>query len=209
MRFLVTAGPTREHIDEVRFLSNASSGRMGFALAQVLCRKHDVTLVAGPVSLSVPPKVDFVGVTNARQMRAEVLRRFAAQHCVMMTAAVADYRPARRLRGKRRKSAEPLTLELVPNPDILAELGRRKRAQVLIGFALESSADSLAAARRKLKEKNLDAIVLNTVEAMGAERLRGALLLADGSVETFGPLKKEALARRLERLACRLVRERS
>ena len=208
MRVLVTAGPTREHIDDVRFLSNASTGRMGFALAKVLSRKHDVTLVAGPVSLTVPPNVDFVAVTSARQMRREVLSRFAAQDCVIMTVAVADYRPARRLRGKRRKSDDPLTLDLVPNPDILAELGRRKRAQVLIGFALESSASALVAARRKLKKKNLDAIVLNTVDAMGAESLRGTLLLADGSVQPFGPMTKDALAKRLERLACSLVRER-
>ena len=209
MKFLVTGGPTREHIDDVRFLSNASSGEMGLAVAKALAAKHDVTLVTGPASITVPTRIDLVRVTSAREMYREVTGRFTAQDGVIMTAAVADYRPQRRRRGKMRKSGEPVTLRLVANPDILAELGRRKRGQVLIGFALEPSEEDLAPARAKLKRKNLDVIVLNTPRAMGAGRVSGKLLFPDERVEAFGPLTKGALGRRLARLAERLVREKS
>ena len=206
MRFLVTAGPTREYIDDVRFLSNASSGRMGVAIAGVLAKRHEVTLVAGPIAVEIPRGVECVSVTSAREMRREVMARFAECECVIMTAAVADYRPERKVRGKMRKGSDALELLLAPNPDILLELGKKKGERVLIGFALESSAGALARARRKMRRKNLDAIVLNTTETMGSDAVSGTLLAQGRADEAFGPVKKEALGRRLEKLAVELMK---
>ncbi len=208
MRFLVTAGPTREAIDDVRFISNRSTGRMGFAVAEVLARSHDVTLVSGPVALAPLAGVEFVAIENARDMLREMLARFGDCDGVIMTAAVADYRPRRVRRGKIRKSDGMLTLQLVRNPDVLAELGRRKRHQVLIGFALETAADAIASARGKIIAKGLDAIVVNSPDTFGAVRTTGSILLPDGGAREFGPITKIALAGRLERLAVALVTKR-
>ena len=204
MRIIVTAGPTREPIDSVRYLSNRSTGSMGYAIARALAVRHEVVLVSGPVQLSAPRGVEFVSVETAREMRAEVVRRFARSDAVVMCAAVADYRPARRIRGKIRKDDRPRSLELVPNPDILAELGRRKRpGQVLIGFALEAGR-GLAGARRKLRSKNLDAIVRNEIETMGAASVRGEVIEASGDVTPIPGLSKERVAKLIEELIGKL-----
>ena len=204
MRIIVTAGPTREPIDSVRYLSNRSTGSMGYAIARALAVRHEVVLVSGPVQLSAPRGVEFVSVETAREMRAEVVRRFAKSNAVVMCAAVADYRPARRIRGKIRKDDRPRSLELVPNPDILAELGRRKRpGQVLIGFALEAGR-GLAGARRKLRSKNLDAIVRNEIETMGAASVRGEVIEASGDVTPIRGLSKERVAELIEELIGKL-----
>lgn len=204
MRIIVTAGPTREPIDSVRYLSNRSTGSMGYAIARALAVRHEVVLVSGPVQLSAPRGVEFVSVETAREMRAEVVRRFARSDAVVMCAAVADYRPARRIRGKIRKDGRPRSLELVPNPDILAELGRRKRpGQVLIGFALEAGR-GLEGARRKLRSKNLDAIVRNEIETMGAASVRGEVIEASGDVTPIPGLSKERVAKLIEELIGKL-----
>lgn len=205
MRLLVTAGPTREYLDAVRFLSNASTGRMGFAVARAAAAAgHRVALVAGPVGLSTPPGVDRVDVVSALEMREAVLRRFDACDAVVKAAAVCDYRPAEILPGKMKKDDTPRTLALVPNPDILAELGRRKRRQVLIGFALEATLDR-SEAHRKLVGKNLDAIVLNAASAMGAERTTVEILTRDGRIERLADRGKDEVARRIVVLAEELV----
>jgi phosphopantothenoylcysteine decarboxylase/phosphopantothenate--cysteine ligase len=174
MHVLITAGPTREYLDDVRFLSNASSGRMGYALACASRRRGwQVTLVSGPVALEPPAGIDLHRVTSAQEMLETCLRLLPHVDGVIAVAAVADYRPAARFSGKLRRTAEPLQLELVPNPDILAEIGRRKTHQWTVGFAVESD-DAMARARVKLRAKNCDAIVLN---------LRGAMESADTEIQ--------------------------
>ncbi|MEW6356879.1 MAG: phosphopantothenoylcysteine decarboxylase [Planctomycetota bacterium] len=194
---LVTAGPTREHIDDVRFISNASSGRMGYAVARAAAAAgHRVVLISGPVERTVPPGVKLVPVTSAIDMRKAVRDAFPRSDCVIMTAAVSDYRPARRTRGKMKKGPAKLTLDLVRNPDILAEIGRRKGCRLLIGFALET-ADAEKNARAKLDAKNLDYIVLNSPAAMGAVRIDAVILGRDGSRIGMRNVGKLRLARRI------------
>lgn len=168
-RVLVTAGPTREAIDPVRYLSNASSGRMGYAVAAAaVAGGADVTLVSGPVSLEPPRGVRMIRVTTARQMLEAVTEVWPESDALFMTAAVADFVP-RDPASQKLKKSEPLSqLALEPAPDILAHCGKAKRpGQVLVGFALETSNDE-AEARRKLSEKNLDLVVLNNPSTPGA-----------------------------------------
>jgi phosphopantothenoylcysteine decarboxylase / phosphopantothenate---cysteine ligase len=161
---LITAGPTREPLDSVRFLSNRSSGKMGFALARTARRRGAaVSLVAGPVALDDPPGVDVVRVTTAAEMHEAVMRLRDEATVIVKAAAVADFRPVRRFPGKIKKREAPAAIELVENTDILAELGRtRKSGQILVGFAAES--DNLQEeGRRKLLAKNLDLVVVNDI----------------------------------------------
>ena len=165
---LVTAGATREPVDPVRFLSNRASGKMGYALAEAARdRGARVVLVSGPASILPPHGVELVSVTTAQEMYDAVVGRFDRVDGVLSAAAVADYRPAQFSPQKIKKGEGPLTLTLERNPDILAELGRRKAGQVLVGFAAETNALD-AHARDKLKRKNLDLIVANDVTAPGA-----------------------------------------
>ena len=177
MHLVVTAGPTREYLDPVRFLSNGSSGLTGFLAAEAAAaRGHRVTLVTGPVALEPPAGVEVVRVVSAEEMYRAVTSVFPTADAVVMTAAVCDYRPARVSPHKVKKSPGSRALTLVRTPDILAELGRRKQpGQVLIGFALEDRRPR-AAARDKLRRKNLDAIVLNSPAALGSERNRVQVL---------------------------------
>ncbi len=167
-RVLVTAGPTREAIDPVRFLSNHSSGKMGYALAEAAARRGaEVTLVSGPTALAAPGGVTLIPVISAQEMQQAVEVHREAD-VVIMAAAVSDYAPDRAAPSKIKKSDAVLALALKRTPDILAELGRRKRpGQVLIGFALETD-NGEAYAREKLRSKNLDAIVLNNPREEGA-----------------------------------------
>ncbi len=161
-KVVVTAGPTREPVDPLRFLSNRSSGRMGFALADAAARRGaEVLLVAGPVALETPPGVRRVEVGTSRQMREAVLDARIDADAVIMAAAVADYLPEPRA-AKIKKAGETLQLDLVRGPDILRELGENKGDELLIGFAAETE-NLLQNARAKLKQKNLDFIVANPV----------------------------------------------
>ncbi len=168
VRVLVTAGPTREPLDPVRFLSNRSSGKMGYAVAEAArARGASVTLVSGPTALSRPGGMEFVAVETAAQMRDAVLSRSNASDLVIAAAAVADYAPLAAAQ-KLKKDAGPPTVTLAATDDILAELGRRKRpGQTLVGFAAETE-NILDNARRKLGEKNLDWVVANDVTQEGA-----------------------------------------
>ena len=168
-RVLVTAGPTREPIDPVRFLSNRSSGKMGYALAEAaLIRGAEVTLVSGPTGLSKPGGIEFVRVETAAEMRDAVLSHAELSDIVIAAAAVADFRPAETAAQKIKKGASAPILELTANDDILAMLGQQKRpGQILVGFAAETE-NLLAHARHKLEAKNLDWIVANDVTAAGA-----------------------------------------
>ncbi|MGE4158268.1 MAG: phosphopantothenoylcysteine decarboxylase [Planctomycetota bacterium] len=198
MRILVTAGPTREAIDPVRYLGNRSSGKMGYALAkEALAAGHQVTLVSGPVDLPWPGGVQGVRVESAQEMLEAVMMRQEDQDAFILAAAVADYRPRQASAVKVRKSSAPLTLELVPTPDILAHLGHtRKIGQVLAGFCLDTG-DPVPQARNKLSAKRCDLILANSVETLGSGMIQGTLVTARGTVEPWPSLEKEEAARRL------------
>ncbi len=184
MKLLVTAGPTREYLDPVRYLSNRSSGRMGYAVAAAAAaRGHQVVLVSGPVDVPCPAGVRRVDVVSAREMLAAVRRELPACAGLVMCAAVADWRPREQAERKLKKRAMPATLELVPNPDILSEVRAMKADRIFVGFAAETN-DVLDEARRKLAQKGLDMIVANDVTQAGAgfevETNIVTLLTADG-----------------------------
>jgi phosphopantothenoylcysteine decarboxylase/phosphopantothenate--cysteine ligase len=186
--FVVTAGPTHEHLDDVRYLANGSSGRMGYAIAAaIVAAGHRCVLVSGPVALPCPEGVERVSVVSAREMLAEVERHAPTADVVIGVAAVCDWRPAQRVDGKPPKAEVARTIELVPNPDVLATVGKAAReGQVIVGFGLEAAvdkADLLARGRRKLEAKHLDMIVLNGLEAMGGASSSATILFADGRVE--------------------------
>ena len=166
---LITAGPTYEHIDPVRFIGNCSSGKMGFALAEACAKRGgNVTLISGPVDLPTPAGVKRINVVSAAEMHDAALKAFSDSDVAILCAAVADYTIANPATAKIKRTADELTLQLTPSKDIAAELGKRKtKAQKLIGFALETN-DGIENAKRKLVSKNLDFIVLNSLQDAGA-----------------------------------------
>jgi len=198
---LITAGPTWEALDPVRHLSNRSTGRMGYALARTARRRGAaVTLVSGPTSLAPPPGVEVIKVESAAQMYEAVMDRCEKTDIVVKSAAVSDYRPAKHLRQKMKKSAEKLTLQMVLNPDILLELGKRKKRKkrpLLVGFAAEST-NHLAEGKRKLKNKNLDMIVINDIKGrqtgFGGDTNQITLVDKSGQAEKLPLLSKEECA---------------
>ncbi len=202
-RVVVTAGPTREPIDPVRYLSNESSGIMGFEIAAAAARLGDrVTLIAGPVHLETPPGVLRVDVETAREMLSEVREAFRDADCLIMCAAVADWRPKKRHRAKWRKEVEggeTASIELVKNPDILATLAKRKGERMVIGFALETGS-GLARARAKMERKNTDYIVLNDASVLGSARTSVTILGRDGSRTDVRERTKRQVAEALVRL---------
>jgi len=169
MHFLITAGGTREYIDPVRFISNASSGRMGYALVRAALRAgHKVTLITAPTARRLPAGARVIKVETAAEMFEAVKKHFAKCNCLIMAAAVADYTPARPAKTKLKKTAESLTLRLKPTADILKWAGSHKKGrQILVGFALEDKA-LRTRAEKKMKEKNLDMIIANAPCAIGA-----------------------------------------
>lgn len=213
---LVTAGPTHEALDPVRFLGNHSSGKMGFAIAAAAARRGaDVTLVAGPVHLATPRGVRRVDVTTAQEMRDAVMGNMDGVRVAVLAAAVADFRPATVSAHKIKKEGlgdEGLTLLLERNPDILAELGARDRGGVLVGFALETD-DAVRNAREKLERKRADMIVLNNPleqgAAFGGDTNVATFLFADGSTEELGLMPKSDLAHALLDRAVYLLSSRS
>ena len=201
---LVSAGPSREAIDPVRFVSNRSSGRMGYAVAAAArARGHDVCLVSGPVALEPPRGVDVVRVTTAAEMLAAVRKRVGGCDLLVMAAAVADWRPKRPAARKLKKRAGPPRIAWEPTPDILQALAPlKKKTQTFCGFAAETHGLAREA-RRKLREKNLDAIAANDVSkkdrGFEAERNALAVYFADGRVEHIALAAKTECARRLMR----------
>lgn len=199
---LVTAGPTREYVDPVRFLSNESSGLMGFSIAAALARRgHEVTLIAGPVNQPTPKGVERVDVVTAREMLAALRSRWSTCEALFMAAAVADWRPAVRRAGKWRAKdggATRTTLDLVRNPDVLASLtrGRRDPDRTVVAFALETG-DGVRRARAKLASKGADWIVLNSAAALNARRSAVRILGADGLEFDLALRDKSEVAERL------------
>jgi phosphopantothenoylcysteine decarboxylase/phosphopantothenate--cysteine ligase len=196
---LVTAGPTHEPIDPVRFIGNRSSGKMGIAIArEAAARGATVTLVLGPATIAPPPAMEVVRVQTADEMRSAVVDRFAAADVVVMAAAVADFRPKAPNEVKMKKEAGVPDLMLEPTPDILAELGeRRRRGQFLVGFAAETD-DVEDAGREKLRSKHVDALVANAVgrdgTGFGSETNEATILVADGRDVPMHTWSKAALA---------------
>lgn len=208
MRILITAGPTREYIDPVRYLSNASSGKMGIALAAAAGNSgHTVTLIAGPVTCPMPKNIAVVPVISAKQMFEAVKRHFTKSDALIMAAAVADYTPKSPAKNKIKKSDPGLhTLELIPTDDILHWAGQNKSSQIVTGFALEDT-HPRQNAQKKLIEKNLDMIVLNSPAAIAASRSKIEILIAPDTWHEYPPESKTDSARRiithLEQLAGR------
>lgn len=196
---LVTAGPTREEIDPVRFLSNYSSGKMGYAVARAAHnRGARVILVSGPVNLHEPKGVETIQVVSAQEMYQVVMEQAGQADLIIKAAAVADYRPVVRGDQKVKKGdSETMTVELQRNPDILAELGQQKGSRILIGFAAETQ-ELLKYAREKLESKNLDMIVANDVTQEGAgfdgDTNIVRFLTADGNVEELPQMTKQEVA---------------
>ncbi len=209
-KIVVTAGPSREPLDPVRFISNRSSGKMGYALARAAARRGaQVTLVSGPTALAAPEGVTTVPVVTAEEMRAAVLAEFDSATAVFMAAAVADYRPRSASGQKMKRSDDNLRVEFVPNPDIVAELTARKRRQVVVGFAAETES-LLENARKKLHRKNLDLVVANDVTQEGSgfdvDTNAVTLLDRDGAVTPLPVMSKDAVA---DRICDWLLRHRS
>ncbi|HLA93099.1 MAG TPA: bifunctional phosphopantothenoylcysteine decarboxylase/phosphopantothenate--cysteine ligase CoaBC [Actinomycetota bacterium] len=210
-RIVVTAGPTWEPIDPVRFVGNRSTGKMGFAVAaEAFSRGADVTLVVGPGTVEPPEGPALVRVTTAQEMRDAVLAAAADADAVVMAAAVADFRPADASSAKLKKEEGTPRVELVPTPDILAELGIAKGGLVLVGFAAETQ-DVQAAGREKLSRKGVDLLIANEVgregTGFGSDTSRAAILAADGTDEPLRQWDKRELATAIcERLVKLLAR---
>jgi phosphopantothenoylcysteine decarboxylase/phosphopantothenate--cysteine ligase len=166
-KIVVTAGPTREYLDDVRFITNRSSGKMGYALAKAASlRGAGVTLISGPAHLETPPGVSLIRAESAREMREAVLREINGSYALIMAAAVADFSPVDRAGGKLPKSAVK-SLELEPAPDILGEVGSMEKRPLLVGFAAEAG-DNVKRAEEKLGRKNVDIMVFNNISEPGA-----------------------------------------
>lgn len=200
IRVLVTAGPTYEPIDPVRFIGNRSSGKTGYAIAEEAARRGaDVTLVSGPTALPDPWRCRVVRVETALEMQASVREAFANADVVIATAAVSDFRPAEAAAQKLKKDAAPTSVELARNPDILAELGAEKGGRVLVGFAAETE-DVLGHAAEKLAGKNLDMVVANDVSVaglgFGSDRNAVTFVMREGA-EPMAACDKREIARAL------------
>lgn len=213
MRFLITAGGTREYIDPVRFISNASSGRMGYALAAAALKAgHEVTLISASTALKPPAGATFVTVESAAEMFKAVKEHFVRCDCLIMAAAVADFTPARPSKTKIKKDGglKP-TLRLKPTPDILRWAGRQRRvctahrSKIVVGFALEDR-NLRANAERKMRDKRLDMIVANTPAAINATTSILHIKPIDSDWIEISELHKTASSRRIireiERLFC-------
>lgn len=193
-RILVTAGPTEEPLDPVRFITNLSSGKMGYALARVARRRGaQVTLVTGPTNLPLPQVNKIVQIRTAQEMYKAVLDNFEEATIVIKAAAVADYRPAVKAQEKIKKNRQSLALNLERNPDIIFELGKIKGSRILVGFAMETQ-NLLDNAREKLKKKNLDFIVANSLleEGAGFQTDTNVITIIDktGKAEAFSKMTK-------------------
>jgi phosphopantothenoylcysteine decarboxylase/phosphopantothenate--cysteine ligase len=203
VRFVVTAGPTREPIDPVRYLSNRSSGKMGYAIAEAAAEAgHHVTLISGPVNLAAPKAAELVSVLTSDEMYDAVHSHLPGADVVVMCAAVADYKPAKVSAHKIKKQNETLSLELIPTRDILAALGQKDRQFLLVGFAAETN-DLEENARKKLREKNCDMIVANDVSeknsAMESNENEVTVLFRNGENKKIARASKK-------NIACELVK---
>jgi phosphopantothenoylcysteine decarboxylase/phosphopantothenate--cysteine ligase len=204
-RIVVTGGPTREHLDDVRFITNASTGRMGIELARAAVRRGArVALVLGPTSLRPPAGVDVMAIVSTADLLEATRRAIVGAHAAIFAAAPADWRPARRRRGKPAREGGTFQLALRPTTDVAATLGRRKAGRIHVGFALEVTGGERRA-KAKMRRKKLDAIVLNSLANMGRGGGRAAWIEEEGT-SRLPTTSKPVLARAiLDRLARRLA----
>jgi phosphopantothenoylcysteine decarboxylase/phosphopantothenate--cysteine ligase len=196
MKILITAGPTREYLDDVRYLSNASSGRMGYALAEAAVRAgHEVDLVTGPVDLRPPAGCIVHAVETTADMRDACVAAFPDCDGVIAAAAVCDYKPKQRIQGKIAKTGEAVSIEMIETDDVLAELGRMKDGRWVVGFALEAH-NPRENALQKLRAKNCDWIVLNSPAAIGSEtNAVEPLDKSGGVIQSWSGTKADVAAR--------------
>ena len=208
-KILITAGPTREYIDSVRFISNPSTGKMGFALADVSKKfGADVLLISGPTELIPPSDIENIDVISAQEMYDTVIQNFDDFDIIIMTSAVSDYMPSKKIAGKMKKITDELELKLIRTPDILAELGKRRNDKILVGFALESD-NILENAQKKLLEKNLHLLVANKISSntgFASDTNEVVLLYADGNIENIPLMSKRELAGVIIQKIVKLIR---
>ena len=212
MRFLVTAGPTREPIDPVRYLSNRSSGKMGYAIAaSAIDAGHQVTLISGPVCLAPPAKAKLVLVFTSDEMFDAVMDRVSTCDVLVMCAAVADYKPASVSKDKIKKRDEHLALELIPTRDILRAISQPDRNFLAVGFAAETT-DLRKNAEKKLREKNCDIIVANDVSSaesgMESDENEVTIFFTDGEMKQISRAPKEMIARELVNIFAKMCEKR-
>jgi len=204
VRFLITAGPTREPIDPVRYLSNRSSGKMGYAIAEAAVEAgHDVTLISGPVHLDPPRAARLVSIVTSDEMSDEIHRHLRDCDALVMCAAVADYKPAEVSPRKIRKRDENLSLELIPTRDILSSLPKKDREFLVVAFAAETN-DVEESAEKKLRAKNCDAIVANDVSransGMESDENEVTILFRSGERRKISRAPKKIIARELVKI---------
>jgi phosphopantothenoylcysteine decarboxylase/phosphopantothenate--cysteine ligase len=207
VRFVITAGPTREAIDPVRFVSNRSSGKMGYAMAEAaLARKHQVALISGPAAIRPPRGAEFIAITNAEELYRAVHRSLRRCDVFVMCAAVSDYKPAKMFSRKMKKRMSAFALKLVPTRDILASLPKRRR-YLVIGFAAETH-DLKINAQRKLRAKNCDAIVANDVSGsetgMESDENEVTIFFRDGEIKKISRARKKIIARELVKIFAKM-----
>ncbi|MCX7917266.1 MAG: phosphopantothenoylcysteine decarboxylase [bacterium] len=193
IKVLVSAGPTREYIDPIRFISNPSTGKMGYLIAEYAKNLgYDVILISGPTNLPIPSGIKLIKVESAREMQKEIVKYFPKVDLLIMSAAVSDWRPYRKYRNKLKIKKE-WKLKLIPNPDILKNVSKiKKKNQKIVGFALETE-NIIENAIRKLKEKKLDLIIANTQDFFGeGKKSKVYLIFKDGKILKF-KIKKEEL----------------
>ena len=204
MRFLITAGPTREPIDPVRYLSNRSSGKMGYAIAEAAVEAgHDVTLISGPVHLDPPRAARFVSIVTSDEMSDAIHRHLRDCDALVMCAAVADYKPAEVSPRKIRKRDENLCLKLTPTRDILSSLAKKDRPFLVVGFAAETN-DVEESAEKKLHTKNCDLIVANDVSradsGIDSDENEVTILFRSGERQKISRAPKKIIARELVKI---------
>lgn len=211
MRFVVTAGPTREAIDPVRFISNRSSGKMGYAIAEAaLARGNEVTLISGPASIAPPPGMQLVSITTSDELYDAVHRAVRACDVLVMCAAVSDYKPAAPAKRKMKKRKTPFALKLIPTRDVLASLPKKNRRYLVVGFAAETH-DLKINAQKKLRRKNCDLIVANDVSrsAAGMESDENEVMIffRNGESQKISRASKKIIARALVKIISKMLQK--
>jgi phosphopantothenoylcysteine decarboxylase / phosphopantothenate---cysteine ligase len=208
VRFVVTAGPTRESIDPVRFISNRSSGKMGYAIAEAaIAAGHSVTLISGPASVTPPEGAQFISITTSDELHDEVHRAVRECDVLVMCAAVSDYKPAKVGPRKMKKRKTPFALELIPTRDILASVSKGNREFLVVGFAAETH-DLEMSAQKKLREKNCDLIVANDVSKMDSgmesDEIAVTIFCRNGESKTISRRSKKNIARDLVKIISKM-----
>ena len=208
MRFVVTAGPTREAIDPVRFISNRSSGKMGYAIAEAaLAAGHDVTLISGPTNVAPPAGTQLVSITTSDELYKAVHRAVRASDVLVMCAAVSDYKPAAPAKRKTKKRKAPLALKLIPTSDVLASLPKENRRYLVVGFAAETH-DLEINAQKKLRRKNCDLIVANDVSGnesgMESDENEVVFFFRNGESKKISRTSKKNIARELVKIVSKM-----